>query len=220
MGGWGGNGGQPGKGRGILCVMCKIGVGPMRRLCGCMVASFTLCLPFFQRQPGRDIHGPVKCTSARVLEGVDGRVNTHGHRTLFAWVTGQKMRYVPLPGTVRDVSPMHKSAPLCVCVCVAFPTSCVSRIPPSGRRGMCGFCFAALYPETPTVSYSATPPPPFRSPELPERAGTFCRNVVVLGGSMFFSENTCCYCQPLSSTLPVTLLFVHPLAEMLKCCTA
>ena len=35
---------------------------------------------------------------------------------------------------------------------------------------------------------------------------------------MFFSENACCYCQPLSSTLPVTLLFVHPLAEMLKCC--
>ena len=28
----------------------------------------------------------------------------------------------------------------------------------------------------------------------------------------------CCYCQPLSSTLPVTLLFLHPLAEMLKCC--
>ena len=24
------------------------------------------------------------------------------------------------------------------------------------------------------------PPPPFRSPELPERAGTFCRNVVLL----------------------------------------
>ena len=23
-------------------------------------------------------------------------------------------------------------------------------------------------------------PPPFRSPELPERAGTFCRNVVIL----------------------------------------
>ena len=35
---------------------------------------------------------------------------------------------------------------------------------------------------------------------------------------MFFSENACCYCQPLSSTLPVTLLFVHPLAELLKCC--
>ena len=35
---------------------------------------------------------------------------------------------------------------------------------------------------------------------------------------MFFSENACCYCQPLSSTLPVTLLFLHPLAEMLKCC--
>ena len=35
---------------------------------------------------------------------------------------------------------------------------------------------------------------------------------------MFFSENACCYCQPLSSTLPVTLLFVHPLKEMLKCC--
>jgi hypothetical protein len=35
---------------------------------------------------------------------------------------------------------------------------------------------------------------------------------------MFFSENACCYCQPLSSALPVTLLFVHPLAEMLKCC--
>ena len=35
---------------------------------------------------------------------------------------------------------------------------------------------------------------------------------------MFFSENACCYCQPLSSTLPVTLLFVHPLAKMLKCC--
>ena len=65
---------------------------------------------------------------------------------------------------------------------------------------------------------SAPTPPPFRSPELPERAGTFCRNVVILGGSMFFSENACCYCQPLSSTLPVTLLFVHPLAEMLKFC--
>ena len=25
-----------------------------------------------------------------------------------------------------------------------------------------------------------TTPPPFRSPELPERAGTFCRNVVIL----------------------------------------
>uniref|UniRef100_A0A7S4LKC2 DUF659 domain-containing protein n=1 Tax=Eutreptiella gymnastica TaxID=73025 RepID=A0A7S4LKC2_9EUGL len=35
---------------------------------------------------------------------------------------------------------------------------------------------------------------------------------------MFFSENACCYCQLLSSTLPVTLLFLHPLAEMLKCC--
>ena len=35
---------------------------------------------------------------------------------------------------------------------------------------------------------------------------------------MFFSENACCYCQPLSATLPVTLLFLHPLAEMLKCC--
>ena len=35
---------------------------------------------------------------------------------------------------------------------------------------------------------------------------------------MFFSENACCYCQPLSSSLPVTLLFLHPLAEMLKCC--
>ena len=35
---------------------------------------------------------------------------------------------------------------------------------------------------------------------------------------MFFSENTCSYCQPLSATLPVTLLFLHPLAEMLKCC--
>ena len=35
---------------------------------------------------------------------------------------------------------------------------------------------------------------------------------------MFFSENACCYCQPLSSTLPVTLFFVHPLKEMLKCC--
>ena len=34
---------------------------------------------------------------------------------------------------------------------------------------------------------------------------------------MFFSENACCYCQPLSATLPVTLLFLHPLAEMLKC---
>ena len=34
---------------------------------------------------------------------------------------------------------------------------------------------------------------------------------------MFFSENACCYCQPLSSTLPVTLLFIHPLAKMLKC---
>ena len=33
---------------------------------------------------------------------------------------------------------------------------------------------------------------------------------------MFFSENACCYCQPLSSTLPVTLLFLHPLAEMLN----
>ena len=65
-----------------------------------------------------------------------------------------------------------------------------------------------------------TPPPPPLSGHrnVPERAGTFCRNVVILGGSMFFNENACCYCQPLSSTLPVTLLFIHPLAEMLKCC--
>uniref|UniRef100_A0A7S4LKD7 Uncharacterized protein n=1 Tax=Eutreptiella gymnastica TaxID=73025 RepID=A0A7S4LKD7_9EUGL len=35
---------------------------------------------------------------------------------------------------------------------------------------------------------------------------------------MFFSENSCCLCQTFSSTLPVTLLFLHPLAEMLKCC--
>ena len=27
---------------------------------------------------------------------------------------------------------------------------------------------------------SNPPPPPFRSPELLERAGTFCRNVVIL----------------------------------------
>ena len=67
-------------------------------------------------------------------------------------------------------------------------------------------------------SASSATPPPFRSPELPERAGTFCRNVVILGGSMFFSEYACCYCQPLSATLPVTLLFLHPLAAMLKCC--
>ena len=51
---------------------------------------------------------------------------------------------------------------------------------------------------------SPPPPPPFWSPELLERAGTFCRNVVILGGSMFFSENTCCYCQLLSATLPAT----------------
>ena len=72
--------------------------------------------------------------------------------------------------------------------------------------------------EDEAIAHDCNPPPPFRSPELPERAGTFCRNVVILGGSMFFSENACCYCQLLSSTLPVTLLFVHPPAEMLKCC--
>ena len=46
---------------------------------------------------------------------------------------------------------------------------------------------AVVYPPTAVGSLqllSATlqpqPPPPFRSPELPERAGTFCRNVGIL----------------------------------------
>ena len=35
---------------------------------------------------------------------------------------------------------------------------------------------------------------------------------------MFFGEKACYYCQPFSSTLLVILLFLHPLAKMLKCC--
>ena len=37
----------------------------------------------------------------------------------------------------------------------------------------------ASSPTDPLVT-TPTPPPPFRSPELPERARTFCRNVVIL----------------------------------------
>ena len=40
----------------------------------------------------------------------------------------------------------------------------------------------------------ATPPPP--PVPVTGIAGTFCRNVVILRGSMFFSENACRYCQP------------------------
>ena len=35
---------------------------------------------------------------------------------------------------------------------------------------------------------------------------------------MSSSENALCYCQLLPSSLPVTLLFLHQLLEMLKCC--
>ena len=35
---------------------------------------------------------------------------------------------------------------------------------------------------------------------------------------MFFSENACYYCRQFPSSLPVTLFFLHPLADMLKCC--
>ena len=50
-------------------------------------------------------------------------------------------------------------------------------------------------------------PPSFRTPSLPECAGMFCWNLVIPRGSMFFSENACCYWQPLSATLPVKRLF-------------